>query len=359
MRGSVNAPTPFDPVGEEERSVPNPSEDRFLGALLGLAIGDALGMPVAGLSRQEIIDRHGTVEAFLPHRLPDGTEIAAGEVTDETETVLSMVEGMTTAAGRIDADTIGPRLVHLVAGESRRWFPPATREALDRAADSLVFDVPLAEDEPAPADVAVRGVPIGLLHAVGTFDLDALRANAERAVRLTHGGTRAVAATEAVALAIRLAARGEEPPERWPALVAESLGTGEMASALASLQDSLDRGVDPEAIAAGMANETGANRAVPLALLAAIQAAVFEAAVVFTVNQGGEADSVGALAGALAGTRFGSAGIPQGLIDDLGSRIYISLAAPWFFKTAQRRAGVVIDLRPRLGGPRPPLPPRI
>ena len=338
--------------------MPNPSDDRFLGAVLGLAIGDALGMPVAGLSRREIADRFGRVETFLSRCLPDGTEIAAGEVTDETETVLSIVEGMTTGAGTIDPETIGPRLLHLAAGDSRRWFPPETLAALDRASRTLEFTVPLDEDAAAPADVAVRGVPVGLMHAVGTLNHAALRADAEQVVRLTHGSTAAIAAAEAVALATRLAARDDEPPERWPALVAESLGGGAMAEAMVRLQALLDGGADAAAVDAALADQTGAARTVPLALAAAIRADLFEEAVAEAVNAGGETDTAGALAGAVTGARFGSAGIPQTLIDELGSRIYVSLAAPWVFKTAQRRAGILIDLRPRLGGPRPDQPPR-
>nr|MBA2247205.1 ADP-ribosylglycohydrolase family protein [Chloroflexia bacterium] len=74
-------------------------------------------------------------------------------------------------------------------------------------------------------------------------------------------------------------------------------------------------------------------------------AAHFEDAVVATIARGGETDASGALAGAIAGARFGASGIPQGLIDGLDARIYLSMAAPWFYRTALRRAGTVIDLR--------------
>jgi hypothetical protein len=44
------------------------------------------------------------------------------------------------------------------------------------------------------------------------------------------------------------------------------------------------------------------------------------------------------------------------LIDGLQGRIYVSLAAPWFWKAAQKRAGLLIDLTPK--PPRPTMPPR-
>ena len=49
--------------------------------------------------------------------------------------------------------------------------------------------------------------------------------------------------------------------------------------------------------------------------------------------------------GALAGAHLGADGIPQRLIDASEGRIYVSLAVPWFYRTAMRRAGLFIDLK--------------
>lgn len=337
--------------------MPTPGEDRFLGALLGLAVGDALGMPVAGLDRAEIARRHGPIRTYLPRPLPDGGSIAAGEITEQTETVLAIVEGLTTNQGRLDPDLVGPRLVHLAQGESRRWFPPGTLAALDRAADTLEFRAPLDEDGPAPTDLAVRGIPVGLLHAVGGFDPRAMAADAEDVVRLTHGSTAAIAAATAVAAIVRAAARDDGAPRDWGRTAAEGLGGGALAERLADLDLSAIGPAAPADLDALAATGDAAG-AISAALTAAARAERFTDAVFPAVDAGGAANAVGALAGAFAGARFGSRGIPQPLIDGLGARIYVSLAAPWFLKAAQRRAGTVIDLRPRLGGPRPDLPPR-
>ena len=74
-------------------------------------------------------------------------------------------------------------------------------------------------------------------------------------------------------------------------------------------------------------------------------AETFDAAASRAIALGGLTDSNGAVAGAIAGARFGASGIPQQLIDGLDARIYLTLAAPWFYRTAARRAGTVIDLR--------------
>jgi len=71
----------------------------------------------------------------------------------------------------------------------------------------------------------------------------------------------------------------------------------------------------------------------------------FTTAVTDAINLGGLTDARGAITGAIVGAHRGIAGIPQSLIDDLEGRIYVSLAVPWFFRTALRRAGLLLDLR--------------
>jgi ADP-ribosylglycohydrolase len=63
------------------------------------------------------------------------------------------------------------------------------------------------------------------------------------------------------------------------------------------------------------------------------------------IGLGGGTHLNGALAGSLEGARAGASSIPQDLIDGLDARIYLTLAAPWFYQAARRRAGTVIDLR--------------
>ena len=264
---------------------------------------------------------------------------------------------MTTNGGEIDVDLIGARLVHLARGESRRWMSADTLAALTAADETLDFVVPLDEDAPATGEVAARGVPIGLLHAVGSFDPGALRADAERVVRLTHGSPAAIAAATAVAYGVRLAARHETQRERWAIETADFLGGGAVAEGLARVDGLFAAAASLEDALAATGTGSSAAEAVPAAFAAAMAASVFEEAIFPVINAGGDTDTVGALAGAMAGAHFGGVGIPQRLIDGLEGRIYISLAAPWFFRAARRRAGLLIDLRPA-PPPRPELPPR-
>ncbi len=331
-----------------------PTEDAFLGSLLGLAIGDALGMPIAQQPGAAATPLHTPLTDYLPRRFRDGVEIAAGEFTDESEIALCIVESMTVNGGAIDPDLLAPRLFHLACGESRRWMQPATLTALERAEATDILQAPLDEDGPATGDVAVRGVPVGLLHSIGSFDPVAFRRDCETVVRLTHGSPAAISAATAVGFAVRLAAIGS-PPEEWARETAAFV-TGAIADRLNRLDELLGAGRSLDDIFAVTGAGIDAVESVPAGLAAAIVAERFEDAVFAAVNAGPAADTMGAIAGAIAGARFGSAGIPQRLIDGLEGRIYVSLAAPWFWKTAQKRAGLLIDLKPVQQ--RPTMPPR-
>jgi ADP-ribosyl-[dinitrogen reductase] hydrolase len=334
--------------------MPDATENQFLGALLGMAIGDALGAPVSGMTREEIAAQFGAIDRFHGNAQPDAEEIHPGEFTDETELALCIVESMTANRGNLDAETAGVRMLHLAAGPSRRWMHPATVAALDAAADTLEFSVPLDEDGPATGDVAARGVPVGLVHAIGRFDPSRLRADAEAVVRLTHGGPAAFNATTAVAYAVRAAATGV-PRQTWARETAEFLGAGELAERLSELDNRL-AGSALVDLLEWTGTGLDAIESVPAAFAAAMTEPVFEQAVFAAVNAGGATDTIGALTGALAAAAGGASGIPQDLIDGLEGRIYVSLAAPWFHKAARQRAGQQIDLRP-VHGPRPELPP--
>lgn len=293
------------------------TEDQFLGALLGLAIGDALGRPVAGLSADEIERWHGKVAGYV-RDVAAPADAPPGEITDNSEIVLALVESLTTNDGLVDPVNVNARLGFLVQGPSRESMSAAVIAGVEAAteADGLV-----AADVPSPPEIAValRGVPIGLLHAVGAYDPDALRRESAIVSRLTHGGGGQADLTALVARAVCAAARFGDDTEAW-----------------ARVLDAPDSPDAPDDVVTATAMRT---------IDAARAGSVFEDPVFAVVAAGGDADTNAALAGAVAGARFGASGILQELIDGLDARIYISLAAPWFYRTAIRRAGTVIDLR--------------
>lgn len=288
------------------------TEDQFLGALLGAAIGDALGLPVDGLTADAIRDRYGDFESYL--EIPDAGdgEPISGIISDKTEVVLCIVESLTTNDGIVDPENINARLSFLLRGASRHWLSEASIRGIETASEHQGLVPADQEAEPETA-VAVRGIPIGMLHALGGWDDESLDRDARLVARLTHGGEGASELTTQVARATAWAGRSQHGEE--------------------------SRGVPPPQ------NESVPAQQVATVIEAVKTAEAFEDAVLPVVRAGGDASALGAIAGGIAGIRFGASGIPQHLIDDLDARIYLSMAAPWFYRTALRRAGTVIDLR--------------
>ena len=310
------------------------TQDRFLGTILGMAIGDAFGMPVAGLSGTTIADFYGAVTEFLPRTFPDGEAVGPGEISDETEIALCIIESVTAALGEIDVENIGHRMAYLARSNSRRWLSAATTSALDGRAEDHEFRLPLVDDEDVGADVLARGIPVGLMHSMGRFDDEQLRADVNAVTRITHGSPLALSLVDAVARSVALAARAEVPPQRIRERVSGELPDGTVRDVLTG--PDRDTGID-------------AARVLREALDLFSTASSFEALLELAVEPGGATDARTSLAAALYGGHHGSSVIPQRFIDDLESRIYVSLAVPWFYRTVAQLRGRAIELRVDFG----------
>ena len=171
--------------------------DRARGALYGLAIGDALGMPTQMLSREQIIDRWGPLlTGFEP--APPGHPIAAGmpagAVTDDTEQAVLL--GRLLLSGRVDPRELADGLIawerEMIARGSLDLLGPSTRRAIDAV---------LAGTPPEQAGrfgdtngAAMRIAPVGLTVRVdvtapvddGSYDVTALVDAVQQASLVTH-----------------------------------------------------------------------------------------------------------------------------------------------------------------------------
>ena len=289
-------------------ATPAGNENAFLGALVGMAIGDALGLPVLGRPPEEIADLSDYLE--LPG--DTGEEPVKGAISDRTEIALCLVESLTTNQGNLDPENINARLSYLSQSGSRQWMSDIVLTSIDEAFahDGLAPADKVTEPEPS---LGVRGVVIGLLHSVRQPNLDDIRVDAALAARLTHTDAASIEIVQTAAVLTDQAARYVDRDPTWslPAFPRDVA----IVDRIAAIGDLVKT------------------------------AETFEDAVLAAVRAGGDTASYGAIAGGIAGARFGAAGLPQRFIDDLDARIYLSMAAPWFYRTAMQRAGFAIDLR--------------
>src|SRR6202034_2080791 len=184
---------------------PGDRQARAAGALYGLAVGDALGMPTESLPRPEIVARYGPLrEDFQPghpdQRLAAG--VPAGTVTDDTEQALLLAELIIEGDGAVDEAEFARRLLaweeDMRARGSLSLLGPSTRRALS----ALLAGTPITETGRSGTThgAALRITPVGVAAPAG--DPDVRVGRVVTASRVTHNTGVALAGAAAVAAAV-------------------------------------------------------------------------------------------------------------------------------------------------------------
>lgn len=307
-------------------SSPPPSQERSRGALLGLAVGDALG---ATLEFSEPRAPPFPTLATGPHRDIVGGgpfRLVPGQVTDDTQMACCLAASLR-ARGRFDLDDVAGRYVAwqehafdigvqtaAALNAVREGTPPA------RAGFELWSRAPQL---PAGNGSLMRTAPIAVLLG----DEEARRAAALADSALTHYDPRCRLACAAFDAAVAFALRGSATPGTARDAAARELGLA--AAALraegceASSVDAAARALEEDLALASrddpqlLGPELHLHRAqgfvrvaFRLAFWELLHAPSFEDALVDAVNRGGDADTNGAITGALLGALHGESAIP-------------------------------------------------
>jgi ADP-ribosylglycohydrolase len=305
-------------------------QDRARGALYGLAIGDALGMPTQLLSREQIIDRWGPLLGGFEPAPPDhpiAAGLPAGAVTDDTEQAVLL--GRLLLSGPVDPRELADGLIawerDMKARGSLDLLGPSTRRAIDAV---------LAGTPPAEAGrsgdtngAAMRIAPVGLTAA--SVNLPALVDAVQQASQVTHNTSVAIAGAAAVAAAVstglstlNLAATGRIAIATEAAVEAASLGAerghwvaGADVAARIRWATELVSGRGPaeaaEVIYALVGTSLATQESVPaaFAVLAAVPEDPWQACLL-AASLGGDTDTIAAMAGAIAGACHGLSAFP-------------------------------------------------
>jgi ADP-ribosyl-[dinitrogen reductase] hydrolase len=275
------------------------SPEQFAGCMLGLACGDALGATLEFLSRDEVRARYGQLREIVGG---GWLHLAPGEVTDDTQMATCIAESII-ATGTVDGDDIAHRFVQWLHSNPKD-IGTTTRRAL------MYLDRGLAWQEAGERTYreaggqgignagVMRCAPVGLFRYQ---DLPRLIADTRLSSAVTHADPLAQWAAVAVNVAIReLLLYGQRPDflERIAAVIEERA----VAQAVRVIP----------LLAADEVRSTGyALHTMQTALWSITHHPTFEEAVAAAVNFGDDADTSGAVTGALAGAREGSGAIPE------------------------------------------------
>lgn len=322
--------------------------DRFAGALYGIAIGDALGAPTEARAPDEIRERFGgPIQDFAEPWGPrsDGRHKGDARITDDTLMTVALCRAYLSKGGRLEPHDLPVHLIPLLA-DAATYVPEYGREMklverLFHPEKYLVLRLRLASADPREAGVgnavncgaAMYIAPVGLMHAAdpdaayhdavalagahqtsygreaaaiqAACVAEAMRPTAtietvvDAALRLAKDGTRL-----AIAAVVEAARAAQDRPY-------DSL---EVALALRDAMvpyDTVKGAVQDYAAYSRYPSRVHAIEEVPVALGYLVQThGDFRRAVIGAANYGRDCDSIAGMVGALAGGLAGASALP-------------------------------------------------
>ncbi|MFD5414061.1 ADP-ribosylglycohydrolase family protein [Streptomyces nojiriensis] len=343
-------------------------EDRARGALVGAAVGDALGGPVEGWTPDQIVERHGgrvhgivgpwyedwrTARPIAPYHKGDG------HVTDDTLMTHALVRVYEAVRDHLDAYAVAEHLVPDLMS-TPRWIPELEAEALPLqriflAEKWIVTRLHYAHADPREAGngnivncgAAMYMAPVGIANAGNPAGAYAEALDIAGAHQSSYGREAAGVFAAAVAAAcvpgataasvvdtaLSLAKDGTR--EAIAAVREVASGHRGFESALAPLRaavapyDSVGPDYRAPSLDARRPSRLHSIEELPVALgMLLVADGRYETAVLGAVNYGRDCDSIATMAGAIAGALGGEAVVPAAWAKQVAEASRLDLHAP-------------------------------
>jgi poly(ADP-ribose) glycohydrolase ARH3 len=282
--------------------------DKFVGGALGTFVGDALGREVEGWSPEMITLRYGLLE-----------KMGSGRYTDDTEMMIGIMESL------LEDPSFDPRLTaarFLANFHPYRGYGGRIYGVMARLAQGMQWD--RAGTDSWGNGGAMRIAPLGL------YFFDDRMKLVEATVlctRITHRHPQGIAGAVAQALAVGLALEKglcELPIDRYEFVetivdavkgidltIAQELGRIAELRSSGGLVDTVGQ------LVSTFRRDVSAIGAVPAAIGAFVLNGTFRDTLVTAVNCGGDTDTIGAMAGAIAGAYYGMCKVPTEWMEPL------------------------------------------
>ena len=311
----------------------DPRFARAYGALAGLALGDALGMPTQAMSPARIRAVYGRITGLVDGDAsqPYAPGMPAGSVTDDTEQALLvaslLVRGRGSSSGRIALNAVEFAHALLAWEDSMRergsldLLGPSTKAALERV---RAGEDPLTVGgEGTTNGAAMRVTPVGI--AVSTADPEAFADAVWSSCQVTHATHQGFQSAALVAAAVSMGIDAARSPSLdlrsllWKAVtyvdsLPERGAWTPDPDVVAATRRAMQLAVNPassslECLVEQVGTSVASAHAIPMAfaLLARVPSpqALLDAA-----NIGGDTDTIGAIAGAILGAALGVQVLP-------------------------------------------------
>lgn len=307
--------------------------DRIAGAIAGMVLGDALGVPGELWPRRKVRARFGHIDTFL-----DGTPdnivacyFKAGHYTDDSAQAFVVLEAL------LKAGTVPP--VRVLADDLIEWVKsmngfeinllgPSSKASL--LAHSKGEDAEPFTRQSLTNGAAMRIAPVGCL--VASDDHETLAETVARVSRVTHATDVAISGAAMVAQAVSSAVEGKSWDEMRADMlavhpIAAQKGEPTWAASVAARFEAFERIADmgraeddervSQLIYDVLGTGTMTSESVTAALAVAWHCRDAWRAAVMCANMGGDTDTMGAMACAVCGAKSGLSGLPADKVAEL------------------------------------------
>ncbi len=345
-------------------------QDRIRGCLAGVAIGDALGMPVETMTREQIMaatDGRGVEGIIDPiqTRISGTRNLAAGTTTDDTQLTLAVARSLL-RCGEYNAFDQAIELVTEFTLTRFGWGRATRESALDirkylmSPSDNRSGRHP---ETPAPPPakpgqgcgngVAMKVAPLAVFHSLRDGLPEPFLSEVMALGLMTHGDPRASFAAAVVGVLLDQMIR--QPASRPAAEIAAEARTlvrdaltvleyrfqffrNDAADPLSARFEKVwDLLGDADGLRTGVGTGCFALESVPFSVGVCLRhPADFRAATLEAVNAGGDTDSTASIVGALVGANVGLSGIPPEWIRAVPSVERVLHAADLLINDARR-----------------------
>lgn len=292
---------------------------KFVGAMLGAALGDAVG---------ELAFQYPARDALLA-QLEQAPQL---RYTDDTVMTIAVAEHLL-EHGDINPQILGHQFRENYHKEPWRGYGESTRYIFSLVENEGIGYIDAALRLHGGTGTfgngaALRVTPVALYHHQTAELYDKVAA----ASRITHAHPVAIDAAAVLALAqIRTLALNSQRPFSPQTLIGELIGSARSAQVKEKLEripQLLDSDLPPSRIAETLGRGTAAHESMPFALYCFLaHPHEFMECVLCAVLNGGARNTLGTMAGALAGALLGIEALPKAWLAKLENRQHIETLA--------------------------------
>lgn len=292
---------------------------KFMGCLVGTAIGDALGArrEGGGMSRSEdIVSLAEKLEQLI--------------YTDDTHMTIGVAESLVENKG-FDGEHMAQSFIKNYEAEPWRGYGPGPPKIFGMIRSGEAWDSAASRLYPGGSfgnGSAMRVAPVGLLYS---RNLEKLREIAYQSSSITHSHElgKEGAALQACAVALALNTPSDEDIDREAFLsrLQNFIQNQLYKEKVARIRELLGE-QDKAKVIAVLGNGIEAPRSVPTAIYCFLrQPQSYKDTVIYAISLGGDTDTIAAMAGAICGAYLGIEAIPSEWRARLENREYIESLA--------------------------------